>query len=445
MLHIDPRHIAPDVTPELIAAQAARAGLADSIARERSGPGGDFLGWLDPSHMVADFEIDEIQMIANDLRAISETLVVVGIGGSYLGSRAVIEALAAPDSPRVLFAGQNLSARHHRDLLDSLEAHDVACNVVSKSGTTTEPAVAFRLMKSYLERRYGAENCAHRIVATTDRVRGALRQLADGAGYRTLPIADDVGGRYSVLSPVGLLPIAYAGIDIAELRRGAIDCAEASHEPRLENNPIRWYAVVRNLLAQRGIVIEALASFEPRLHYLLEWWKQLYGESEGKNGMGLYPSSVEYTADLHSMGQYFQQGRRILMETFLMIDSEEPDLRVPFGDDRDELGYLTERPMTDINAAAHAATASAHRDGGVPNLTIHVPRLDAYHLGALLYFFERACAVSGYLMGINPFDQPGVEAYKSNMFRLLGKPGVSGVAGAPIGTSTTERIHFHPT
>jgi glucose-6-phosphate isomerase len=442
MLHIDPRHVEPDVTPELIAAQAARASLADSIAVERSGPGSDFLGWLDPGRIVADYEIAEIQALANDLRTISDTLVVVGIGGSYLGSRAVIEALAAPDAPRVLFAGQNLSARHHRDLLDGLESREVVCNVVSKSGTTTEPAVAFRLMKSYLEQRYGAEGCVHRIVATTDRVRGALRQLADGAGYRTLPIADDIGGRYSVLSPVGLLPIAYAGIDIAELRRGAIECAEAANESRLENNPIRWYAVVRNLLAQRGIAIEALASFEPRLHYLLEWWKQLYGESEGKNGMGLYPSSVEYTADLHSMGQYFQQGRRILMETFLIIDAEEPDIRVPAGDDRDELGYLTGRTMSEINAAAHAATASAHRDGGVPNLTIHIPRLDAYHLGALLYFFERACAVSGYLMGINPFDQPGVEAYKANMFRLLGKPGYPSVERFAASEATSARVHF---
>ncbi|MFM7322987.1 MAG: glucose-6-phosphate isomerase, partial [Armatimonadota bacterium] len=341
----------------------------------------------------------------------------------------------------VRFAGQNLSARHHNDLLEELDGREVVVNAISKSGTTTEPAVAFRLMRTFMEQRY-ASDASGRIVATTDRVRGALRQLAEANGYRTLPIADDVGGRYSVLSAVGLLPIAYAGIDIRELRRGAVDCARLAEAPHLSENPIRYYAAVRNLLFRRGIVIEALAAFEPRLHFLLEWWKQLYGESEGKNGMGLYPSSVEYTADLHSMGQYFQEGRRVLMETFLVIDDGEPALSVPSGDPRDELQYLQGRPLTEINSAAHRATATAHRAGGVPNLTIHLPRLDAYHLGALMYFFERACAVSGYLMGINPFDQPGVEDYKREMFRLLGKPGYADPTDSVPASS--PRIAFPP-
>lgn len=439
MIQIDPTNLAPNISSALIGGLASAAGQADALVRNRGGAGSDFLGWVDPESLVTDAEVDAIVQESERLRSISDTLVVVGIGGSYLGARAVVEALCVDDAKQVLFGGQNLSARHHRDLLRSLDGREVAVNAISKSGTTTEPAVAFRLLRSYVEDRYGSA-AATRIVATTDRARGALRQLAQGSGYRTFPIADDVGGRYSVLSAVGLLPIAYAGIDIRALRQGAIDCARSAESSELDRNPVRFYAAARNVLARQGIAIEALAAFEPRLHHLLEWWKQLFGESEGKDGMGLYPSSVEYTADLHSMGQYFQQGRRILMETFLVIDDEEPELVVPGGDARDELSYLEGRPLAEINRAAHRATATAHRAGGVPNLTIHLPRLDAYHLGGLMYFFERACAVSGYLMGINPFDQPGVEDYKREMFRLLGKPGFEDFDSSAV--VIAERIAF---
>lgn len=424
---LDAAHLAPDVTPELIAQQAARLADAHETLVQGTGAGADFRGWLDPLQMITAEQAAEIEQIAADLRARSDMLVVIGIGGSYLGARAVIEALApAEDVGRVVFAGQNLSARYHADLMNSLQNKRVALNVVSKSGTTTEPAVAFRLLRGLVEKQAGSPDAARDlIVATTDAQKGALRTFATEQGYRTLPIADDVGGRYSVLSPVGLLPIAYAGIDIRALRAGAKACADlaASTTNPLEN-PVLFYAAARNLLYNQGFAIEILVAFEPRLHYLLEWWKQLMGESEGKNHSALYPSSVEYTTDLHSMGQYVQQGRRHLFETFITLQGEgEPVVPLPPGDNADELGYLAGRPLTEINQAAYQATALAHRDGGVPSLTLTLPRLDAFHLGFLLYFFERACPISGYLMGINPFDQPGVEAYKKNMFALLAKPG----------------------
>ncbi|GAB4454017.1 MAG: glucose-6-phosphate isomerase [Armatimonadaceae bacterium] len=419
---LDSAYLAPEVTLEMVSAWKDRLAWAHDTLVNGTGAGADFRGWLDPAAMVSDAEIAEIESVAADLRDKSETLVVIGIGGSYLGARAVIEALAAADARPVLFAGQNLSAHYHSHLLESLKGKRVAVNAVSKSGTTTEPAVAFRFLREFVEQNAGAD-AKDLIVATTDRKKGALRQVADTTGYRTFPIDDDVGGRYSVLSPVGLLPIAYAGVDIKALRQGAIDCARAATESDPLKNPILFYAAARNLLYNQGYAVEVLASFEPRLHYVLEWWKQLYGESEGKNGMSLFPASVELTTDLHSMGQYLQQGRRMLIETFLTIDGGEPDLPLPSGDDADELGYLTGKPMTEINRAAYQATALAHRDGGVPNMTLALSQLDAYSLGALLYFFERACGVSGYLLGVNPFDQPGVEAYKKNMFALLEKPG----------------------
>lgn len=413
MLSLDAAFLAPNVSLELVAQQADRLALAHATLTNGSGAGSDFLGWLDPAAMADDALISEIETIAADLRARTDVLVSVGIGGSYLGARAVIEALGGDRT--VEFAGQNLSAHYHTGLLARLKGKKVAVNAISKSGTTTEPAVAFRLVRDLAE-----PGC---IVATTDKNKGALRKVAGGAGWRTLPIEDSIGGRYSVLSPVGLLPIAYAGIDIRELQRGAIACARACAEPDPLKNPVLFYAAVRNLLYSQGFLIEALASFEPRLHYVLEWWKQLYGESEGKNHMALYPSSAEFTTDLHSLGQYFQEGRRALVETFLIVEEGEPTLTLPEGDNADELGYLVGQELTAINHAAYEATSLAHREGGVPNLTIRLPKLDAYHLGALLYFFERACGISGYLLGVNPFDQPGVEAYKLNMFGLLGKPG----------------------
>lgn len=422
---LDAAYLAPEVTPPMVAAWRDRLSGGDRTLTEGTGAGSDFRGWLDPADMTDEALLTQIEQIAADLRQKSDTLVVIGIGGSYLGARAVIEALApASAAASVVYAGQNLSARYHRDLLDSLAGKRVALNAVSKSGTTTEPAVAFRLLRAHLEQQVGAEKASELTVATTDEKKGALRQVSVATGYRTLPIAEDVGGRYSVLSPVGLLPIAYAGIDIRALRQGAIDCAAAAaKEADPRRNPILFYAAARNILYNQGTSIEVLASFEPRLHYLLEWWKQLFGESEGKDHMALFPASVEFTTDLHSMGQYLQQGRRSLLETFLIIDGGEPELPLPPGDEADELNYLTGRPLTEINRAAYQATALAHREGGVPNLTLRLSELNAYSLGALLYFFERACGVSGYLLGVNPFDQPGVEAYKKNMFALLQKPG----------------------
>ncbi len=422
-LRLETAYLAPYVTPDHVTAWKDRLHWAHRTLMEGTGAGADFRGWLDPAQIVTDAEVGEIQQIADDLRANSDTLVVIGIGGSYLGARAVIEALAPVGAPPVLFAGQNLSARYHSDLIAGLNGKRVAVNVVSKSGTTTEPAVAFRLLRKFVEETAGSE-AAKRIVATTDRKKGALRKVADTTGYRTLPIADDVGGRYSVLSAVGLLPIAYAGVDIQALRQGAIDCARAlDTQTDPLQNPVLFYAAARNLLYNQGFSVEVLAAFEPRLHYLQEWWKQLFGESEGKDHAALFPASVELTTDLHSMGQYLQQGRRNLIETFITVESGEPELLLPEGDDSDELGYLAGKPLTAINRAAYQATALAHRDGGVPNLTIALSELSAHSLGALLYFFERACGVSGYLLGVNPFDQPGVEAYKKNMFALLAKPG----------------------
>jgi glucose-6-phosphate isomerase len=430
-LTLDAHYLSPDVTPAQVALWTDRVAWAHNTLISGTGPGAEYRGWLDPAAMVSEEEVGQIEGVAADLRERSDALVAVGIGGSYLGARAVIEALAPVGGPTVHFAGQNLSARYHADLLASLRGKRVAVNAISKSGTTTEPAVAFRFFKEFVEKNAGADAAKDLIVATTDRKRGALRKLSDAVGYRALPIADDVGGRYSVLSPVGLLPIAYAGVDIRALRQGAIDCAKAAAEPDPLKNPILFYAAARNLLYNQGYAVEVLAAFEPRLRYVQEWWKQLYGESEGKNGMSFFPASVELTTDLHSMGQYLQEGSRMLLETFLIIEEGEPELPLPGGDDADELGYLLGKPMAEINRAAYQATALAHRDGGLPNQTLTLKRLDAYSLGALLYFFERACGVSGYLLGVNPFDQPGVEAYKKNMFALLSKPGYE---------SETERL-----
>jgi len=420
-LTIDAAYLAPDVTPEMVSAWRRRTEYAKETLVSGSGAGNDFRGWLDPASMVTDAELTEIESVASDLRAKSDTLIAIGIGGSYLGARAVIEALS-PAAP-VVFAGNSISARYHSDVLASLAGKRVAVNVISKSGTTTEPAVAFRLFREYVEKTAGTDAAKDLIVATTDRKKGALRKVANEVGYRTFPIGDDIGGRYSVLSAVGLLPIAYAGVDIKALRQGAIDTASLMSESDPLKNPALFYATARNLLYNQGYAVEVFASFEPRLHFIAEWWKQLFGESEGKDQSALFPASIDLTADLHSMGQYMQQGRRQLIETFVVIEEGEPNLLLPTGDDADELGYLAGQPLTAINKAAYQATALAHRDGGVPNMTVTIPRLDAYYLGALLYFFEYACGVSGYLLGVNPFDQPGVEAYKKNMFALLGKPG----------------------
>lgn len=430
-LTLDYSNLLPEVTAEEIAAWQPQVALAHRMLHERSGLGHDFLGWLDPRALApADLQA-AITATAARLHGETDTLVVVGIGGSYLGARTVIEALAAPGAPRVLYAGQTLSADYTAGLLAALADRPFAINVVSKSGTTTEPAIAFRLLRDRLVRNVGTERAKRLIVATTDPAAGALRGLVTREGYDSFPIPGDVGGRYSVLTAVGLLPIAFAGIDIAALCAGAAACADACADPELAKNPAYVYAVARNLLYRKGKAIELLAAFEPRLHYLSEWWKQLYGESEGKDLMGLFPASVEFTTDLHSMGQWIQQGRRDIFETFLEIAGGLPAIPIPREEDNaDGLNFLAGMPLDEVNRRAFQGTALAHRQGGVPSMTLTLPALTPATLGALLYFFEKACGLSGYLLGVNPFDQPGVEAYKQNMFALLEKPGYEEKAAA---------------
>ncbi len=415
-----------------VAALADAARAANEALYNGSGAGSDFLGWVRLPGGVDAAQLDAIRAAADDLRSRCGVVVVVGIGGSYLGARAVQEALAdsfaclrAHTGPQVVFAGQNLSEDYTAGLLEALQGHDFGIVVISKSGTTTEPAVAFRLLKAEAERRYGKAGAAGRIIAVTDASRGALHALATQGGYRRFVIPDDVGGRFSVLTPVGLLPLAVAGADIGELVRGAADM-EAATRPGVPfaDNPAMQYAAARNALYNKGYNIEILAGYEPRLQYVAEWWKQLYGESEGKQHKGIFPASVTLTADLHSMGQYIQEGERRLFETVISV--EEPAHRIEIAADPenlDGLNFLAGKRLSEVNRMAELGTMIAHTDGGVPNLRVGLPRIDAYWLGSLLYFFEKACGISGYILGVNPFDQPGVEAYKRNMFALLGKPG----------------------
>jgi glucose-6-phosphate isomerase len=358
---------------------------------------------------------------------------VIGIGGSYLGSKAVIDALSDSFSqikgsfevPNIVFAGQNISEDYFYELRDLLEYKEWACVVISKSGTTTEPAVAFRLLKQDLEERYGVEEARKRIIAITDAEKGALHTLAKAEGYKMYVIPDDIGGRYSVLTPVGLLPIAMAGFNIRELVQGAKDMEKlCSAEVPFENNPAARYAAVRNLLYKKGKKVEILVNYNPKLHYFAEWWKQLYGESEGKDQKGIFPASVDFSSDLHSMGQYIQEGERILFETVLSITNVNYEIRVPEDKENlDKLNFLAGKRVDEVNKMAELGTMIAHVAGGVPNMRIKVPQLNEYYLGQLIYFFEKACGISGYALGVNPFDQPGVEAYKKNMFALLEKPG----------------------
>lgn len=422
-LKLDFGYLAPDVSLDLVKTWQDMVDLADKKVTNGGGEGDDFLGWVEPKNMVGSGEMREIQSLAAQIRENSDYLIVIGIGGSYLGARAVIEALGHGDGPQVLYAGNSLSAHYHADILRKVQGKRFSINVISKSGTTTEPAVSFRIYREALEKQVGKQEAKKRIVATTDAKKGALRRFSDEEGYATLRVPDDVGGRYSVLTPVGLLPIAVAGIDTDQLRAGAQACADACSDTDITKNPSTFYAAARNILYRQGKSAEILASFEPRLHYVAEWWKQLYGESEGKDHISLFPASVDLTTDLHSMGQWIQQGRRNIIETFLIVDGGEEKLPIPQGSDLDELGYLAGKDINEVNHAAYRATALAHHDGGVPNQTVHLDQLNAYSLGAMMYFFERAVGVSGYLMGVNPFNQPGVEAYKTNMFALLGKPG----------------------
>lgn len=398
------------------------------------GPGNQFLGWLDLPRTYDREEFARVKAAAARIQSDSDALVVIGIGGSYLGARATVEALGHSfhnllprerrGAPEIYFAGRDLSPTHLSNLLDVLEGKRVSVNVISKSGTTTEPALAFRVLRSWLEQRHGRDGARRRIYATTDRARGALRGLAESEGYESFVVPDDVGGRFSVLTAVGLLPIAASGIDIDELMAGAADGVEAFGAADLAANPAYRYAAARQALHRKGKAVEILVAYEPALRSTAEWWKQLFGESEGKDGKGLLPAAVEFTTDLHSMGQYIQDGLRILFETVLRVERPVADMEIAVEPgDGDGLNFLAGRQMGDVNRKAFEGTLLAHTDGGVPNLVVSLPELTPYHYGQMLYFFEKACAISGYMLGVNPFDQPGVEAYKQNMFALLGKAG----------------------
>jgi len=398
----------------------------------KTGKGNDFLGWVDLPSEISEADLIDIENTASEIRAKVDYLVVIGIGGSYLGAKAVIEALKNSfsdfqqnEETKILYAGQNLSEDYLAELLSFLNDKKFAICVISKSGTTTEPAVAFRLLKSQLEEKIGKEEAQKLIIAITDKERGALKVLANQEGYKTYVVPDDVGGRYSVLTPVGLLPIAVAGFDIRKLVKGAVEmkntCLSSSS---METNPAALYAASRNALLQKGFDIEMLINFSPKLMYFTEWWKQLYGESEGKEGKGIFPAGANFTTDLHSMGQYIQEGRRVIFETLISVEKSHHSLLVPEDNqDLDGLNYLADKHIEYVNKMAEKGTVLAHLDGGVPNIKINIEKIDEYNLGQLIYFFELACAYSGYVLGVNPFDQPGVEAYKKNMFALLRKPG----------------------
>ncbi len=398
----------------------------------KTGKGNDFLGWVDLPDNITDEFLSDIEKTSELIRSKSKIFVVIGIGGSYLGARAVIEALSGTflqfennKNPIVLYAGQNISEDYTYDLLKLLNKHDYSMAVISKSGTTTEPAIAFRLLKNHLEEKYGKEESKTRIIAITDKAKGALKQLSDEEGYKTYIVPDDVGGRYSVLTPVGLLPVAVAGFNIREIVAGAKAMkSHVENNTSIDQNPVSAYAAVRNALYAKGKTIEISVNYEPKLFYFTEWWKQLYGESEGKEGKGIFPAGVGFTTDLHSMGQYIQEGLRNIFETVISVEVPEHKLDVPHdANNLDGLNYIAGKRLHEVNHMAETGTTLAHVDGGVPNLRIIIPRINENILGQLIYFYEMACAISGYILGVNPFDQPGVEAYKKNMFALLGKPG----------------------
>ena len=398
----------------------------------KTGIGNNFLGWVDLPSKTDPELLRRMEEDARRLRSISEIFVVVGIGGSYLGARAVIEALGhhfydlldKKPYPYIIYAGHQLSEDYHAELLEILDKKEYSLVVISKSGTTTEPAIAFRILKNHLEAKYGKEGARQRIIAITDRQKGALKGLADKEGYPTYVVPDDVGGRYSVLTPVGLLPIAMAGFNIRKIIEGAVEMESLARTTNtIADNPVMTYVAGRNALYRNGKITEILVNYLPNLFFLTEWWKQLYGESEGKHGKGLFPSGVSFTTDLHSMGQYIQDGMRNIFETVLSVEKSNHTLTIPKADDdADGLNYLAGKRIGYVNHMAELGTLQAHVDGGVPNIRIQVPEISEYTLGQLIYFFELACGLSGYMLGVNPFDQPGVEAYKKNMFALLGKP-----------------------
>lgn len=424
-------HIESFLSKESIFAAESKVAAAYQTIYNKTGEGNDFLGWVNLPSEIDECLIADIERTAQALRAKSDLFVVVGIGGSYLGARAVIEALSnhfamlSGTKPLVVYAGHNMSEDYLSELLTVLDNKDYSMAVISKSGTTTEPAIAFRILKQHLVDKYGESEAATRIVAITDKKKGALKQLADAKGYKTYVVPDDVGGRFSVLTPVGLLPIAVAGIDIRQLIKGAAEVERQCREmPSLQGNPVSEYAVVRQALYDMGKTNEIMVNYEPRLVYFSEWWKQLFGESHGKKQKGIFPASVTFSTDLHSMGQYIQDGLRNIFETVISVENSNHELCIPEeNDDLDQLNYIAGKRISDVNHKAELGTILAHEDGGVPNIRIVVPEISAKVLGELIYFFEMSCALSGYMLEVNPFDQPGVEAYKKNMFALLGKKG----------------------
>lgn len=407
---------------------------AKNVLVSKNGAGNDFLGWIDLPVDYDKEEFSRIEKAAEKIKKDSDVLIVIGIGGSYLGARAAIEFLrhgfynSLPKekrgTPEIYYVGNSISSTYLQGVIDVIGDRDFSVNVISKSGTTTEPAIAFRIFKKMLEDKYGQEEAAKRIYATTDKARGALKDLATKEGYESFVVPDDVGGRFSVLTAVGLLPIAVSGADIKALMDGAASGRELALNEKFEDNEAMKYAAIRNILLRKGKSVEVLANYEPALHYIGEWWKQLYGESEGKDQKGIFPAAVDFTTDLHSMGQFIQDGARIMFETVMNVEEARETITIEKeAEDLDGLNYLAGKTMDFVNKSAMNGTILAHTDGNVPNLMIKIPKMDEFHLGQLFYFFEFACGVSGYILGVNPFNQPGVESYKRNMFALLGKPG----------------------
>ncbi len=419
------------VSEEEIALSEPMVAAAHELLTSRTGAGRDFLGWMDLPVSYDKEEFSRVKQAAKKIRTQSDVLIVIGIGGSYLGARAVIEALYSPlyhslqtDAPDVYFVGNSISPTYLNQVLSICEGKDFSVNVISKSGTTTEPALAFRIFKQLLEQRYGADGARDRIYCTTDRSKGKLKELADKNGYETFVVPDDVGGRFSVLTPVGLLPIAVCGADIEALLGGAAAAREDFSSCSLADNDCYRYAALRNILYRKGKAVEMFVSYEPSMAMMAEWYKQLFGESEGKDQKGIFPASAIFSTDLHSLGQFIQDGSRVMFETVLDVQKPQQDLFIePVQDDFDSLNFLANQNMSMVNKKAFLGTVLAHTKGGVPNLILEMPQLDEREMGYLIYFLEKACAISGYLLGVNPFNQPGVESYKRNMFALLGKPG----------------------
>ena len=426
--------VAPFVSEHEVVSMKKLAEDAKKVLVEKTGDGNDFLGWID---LPVDYDKEEfarIKKAAEKIRQDSEVLLVIGIGGSYLGARAAIEFLghsfynvvdkSIRKGPEIYFLGNSISSTYLKHLMDVVGDRDFSINIISKSGTTTEPAIAFRVFKEMLIEKYGKEEAAKRIYATTDRAKGALKNLADEEGYEEFVVPDDVGGRFSVLTAVGLLPIAVCGADIDKLMEGAASGRKKALETPYEENPALLYAAVRNILLRKGKAVEIVANYEPSLHYVSEWWKQLIGESEGKDQRGIFPAAVDLTTDLHSMGQFIQDGARIMFETVINVEESPEEIVLKKEDvDTDGMNYLAGKTVDFVNKSAMNGTILAHTDGQVPNFMVTVPEVNEFYLGELFYFFEFACGVSGYLLGVNPFNQPGVESYKKNMFALLGKPG----------------------